>query len=105
MEADVPVRAFVGDHRGQCRQSPARLLAAGNDPVLAQAADHIGKPLLRTTGMTVGRVEVRALGEPGEQRALFQRELLRRLAEIAARGKLDAPGAAAEIDRVEVELE
>ena len=32
-------------------------------------------------------------------------ELLRRLAEIAARGELDPPGAAAEIDGIEIELE
>src|SRR5262249_4445467 len=42
---------------------------------------------------------------PGKQRALLDRELLRRLAEIAARSELDAPGAATEIDRIEIELE
>src|SRR5262249_10792400 len=34
-----------------------------------------------------------------------ERELLHRLAEIAARGELDPPGAAAEIDGIEIELE
>ena len=55
--------------------------------------------------MAVGRKIVRTFGQPGQQGAFFQRELLGRLAEIAARRKLDAPGAAAEIDRIEIELE
>ena len=55
--------------------------------------------------MPVGREIVRALGQPGEERAFLQGEVLCRLAEIAARRKLDAPGAATEIDRVEIKLE
>src|SRR5262249_22473237 len=43
--------------------------------------------------------------QAGEKRAFLDRELLCRLAEIAARGELDAPGAAAEIDGIEIELE
>src|SRR5262249_60984129 len=39
------------------------------------------------------------------QRAFLDRELLRRLAEVAARGELDAPGTAPEIDGIEIELE
>ena len=105
MKPDVPARPFIGHHRGQRGQSPARLRAGGNDPVLPQAAQDIGEPLLRAAGMAVGRKIVRSLGQPGKQRAFFERELLGRLAEIAARRKLDAPGAAAEIDRVEIELE
>src|SRR5262249_28135338 len=65
----------------------------------------LGKPLLRAPRMSVGIEVVRALGKPGKKRALPERELVRRLAEIAAGSKLDAPGAAAEIDGIEVELE
>src|SRR5262249_21720215 len=48
---------------------------------------------------------IRTLGQARKQRAFLDRELLRRLAEIAARGELDPPGAAAEIDGIEIELE
>src|SRR5215831_16687147 len=52
------------------------------------------------------RVEgVRTLGQAGKERAFLERELLRRLAKITARRHLDAPGAAAEIDGIEIELE
>src|SRR5262249_7436846 len=55
--------------------------------------------------MPVGTEEVRTLGQARKQRAFLERKLLRRLAEIAARRHLDAPGAAAEIDGIEIELE
>ena len=42
---------------------------------------------------------------PARRRALFQGQVLRLLAEIAAGRELDPPGAAAEINRIEVELE
>src|SRR5262249_31281981 len=48
---------------------------------------------------------IRSLGQPGKKRAFLDRELLRRLAEIAARSELDAPGAATEVDGIEIELE
>src|SRR5207342_398594 len=51
------------------------------------------------------RVEgVRTFGQAGKERAFLKREFVRRLAEIAARGELDPPGAAAEIDGIEIEL-
>ena len=55
--------------------------------------------------MAIGTEIARPLGQAGQHRALAERKLLRRLAEIAARRHLDAPGAAAEIDGIEVELE
>src|SRR5262245_44039946 len=48
---------------------------------------------------------IRTLGQARKQRAFLDGELLRRLAEIAARRHLDAPGATAEIDGIEIELE
>src|SRR6185436_294528 len=79
--------------------------AGGRQAVLGQAAEHIGEPLLRASRMAVGREVVWPLGETRQQCAFFQRELLYRLAEIAARCKLDAPGAASEIDGIEIQLE
>jgi hypothetical protein len=55
--------------------------------------------------MPVGIEIVRPLGQGGEQRAFLQGQVLRLLAEIAAGRELDPPGAAAEINRIEVELE
>src|SRR5262249_1337077 len=71
----------------------------------AQLLTHMGKPLLGAARVPVGRKEIRSLGETGQQRPLFKREVLCVLAEIAACGKLDAPRAAAEKNRVEVKLE
>src|SRR5262245_9184928 len=55
--------------------------------------------------MPVGTEVIRALGQTGKKRAFLERKLLRRLAKITARRHLDAPGAAAEIDGIEIELE
>src|SRR5262249_50478862 len=85
-------------------QSPRRR-SCGGPSALPQAAEHIGQPLLRASGMPVGTEVVRALGKPGKKRALPERELVRGFTKIAAGSKLDAPGAAAEIDRIEIELE
>src|SRR5262245_8021560 len=98
MITDVAVRPLVGYEFRQRRQLPAGGLIGRNHAVLAQSAQDIGEPLLRPAGMPVGIEEIRPLGQAGEQRAFLERELLRRLAEIAARRELDAPGAAAEID-------
>ena len=73
--------------------------------VLLHAVEHIGDALARPVGMAFGIEVVRPLGEAGEQRAFADVEVLRGLAEIAARRHLDAPRAAAEIDRIEIKLE
>ncbi len=102
METNVPVWPLIGHHRRQWRQAAP----FGRDhAVLTQPAEHIGQPLLGTPRVPVGRKEIRSLGETSQQRPLFQREVLRALAEIAARGKLDAPRAAAEKNRVKVKFE
>ena len=108
MEADVAARPLIGHHGRQRRQSPAGLFALrlrAERTVLAHAAEHVGEPFLRPRRLPIRAEIVRPLGQAGEQRALLQRELLRRLAEIAARRQLDPPGAAPEIDRVEIKLE
>jgi hypothetical protein len=70
-----------------------------------QAAENISEAFLRTPRMPVRIEIVRPLGQPGKQRTFREREFVRRLAEIAARRHLDAPGAAAQINRIEIELE
>src|SRR5215813_14761687 len=104
VEADIAAGPFVRHERRQRRQSPPRWLG-GERSLLLQAAEDIGQPLLRSPRMPVGTEEVRPLGQAGKKRAFLERELLRRLAEIAARRHLDAPGAATEIDGIEIELE
>ena len=64
-----------------------------------------GEPFLGAAGIAVGAVVVRALGQAGEQRAFLERELRGGFAEIALRRHLDAPGAAAEKDEVEIKLQ
>ena len=105
VEADIAPRPLVGHHCRQRRQSAAGLLLRGIGLVLLHAAENISEPFLRASGMPVGIEIVRPLGQAGQQRALLQGQILRLLAEIAAGRELDPPGAAAEIDRIEVELE
>ena len=105
VEADITPRPLVGDHCRQRRQSAGGLLLRGIGLVLLHAAENISEPFLRAAGMPIGIERVRSLGEAGQQRALLQGQILRRLAEIAAGRELDPPGAAAEIDRIEIELE
>jgi hypothetical protein len=59
----------------------------------------------RRFGVRRGRIVGRRLDQAGDDRGLRGRELARRMAEEAPRGRIDAVGAAAEIDPVEVELE
>ena len=55
--------------------------------------------------MPVGIEVVRPLGQAGQKRTLRKFEGIRGFPEIGPRRHLDAPGAAAEIDGVEIELE
>ena len=87
------------------RQRRRTLLLGADDAVLLHAAEHIGQAFLGAIGMAVGIVKARPLEQAGEHGAFGQREVLRRFAEIAARRHLDAPGAAAEIDGIDIELE
>src|SRR5208282_3191907 len=74
-------------------------------PGFPHLVEHIGEPLARAGRLAI-RTEIPwSLGQARKQRALLQGELLRRLAEIAARRHLDAPGTASEIDGIEVDFE
>ena len=72
--------------------------------VFPHAVEHVGEPFSGAVGLAVGAEIGWPLGQPGKQRPLVEGKVFRRLAEIAARGDFDAPGAAAEIDAVEIEL-
>lgn len=80
-------------------------LGLGNRALFLEAGEHVGAPLPRPVRILVGAVEIRPLGHAGEERGLRQGELPHRLPEIALRRHLDAVGAAAEIDAVEIEPE
>jgi hypothetical protein len=104
IEAGVAAWPLVGQHRGQRRQPPIRQPDGGH-PVLLQAVEHIGEPLARAGGMAVGIEIIGPLHQAGKQRAFRRLERLHRFPKIRPRRQLDAPGAAAEIDGVEVKLE
>ena len=104
MKADVTAGAFVGNKPGQRGQSAPELLG-GEHPIFLHTAENVGQPFLRAYRMPVGIEIVRPFGQAGEKRAFLKREFLGGFAEITPRSKLDAPGAAAEIDGIEVKLE
>src|SRR5205814_8586752 len=104
METGIATHPLERDEGGERALRLLRLLRADR-AVLLHAAEHIGEPLLRARGMAVGIEIARPLRQRGKERALAQAERGRAFAEIAARGHLDAPGAAAEEDRIEIELE
>ena len=80
-------------------------LRLGDRALFLHPAQHVGAPLPRPLRVLVGAVIVRALWQAGEQGGLGQRQRADRLPEPRARRHLDAVGAAAEIDPVEVEPE
>ena len=104
------VEAGIAPRPPRSASRPSGALAASPScasvmtPSSFMRGQHVGAALARPVGVLVGAVEVRALGHAGEQRRLRHGELAHRFAEIAARRHLDAVGAAAEIDAVEVEL-
>ena len=104
MEADIPARPFIGRELRQRRQSRRGLLGADGS-ILAQPTQDIGQPFLRPTGMPVGTEIVGPLREPSQQCGLLELEVTGGFSKIAARPQFDAPGAAAEIDGIEIELE
>ena len=103
VETEVAARLVGGECR-QLGQFPAGLLGA-DCPVFLHSVQHIGEPLLGAARIAVGAVVVRTLGQAGKESAFLERELLGGFAEIALRRHLDAPGAAAEKDEVEIELQ
>ena len=73
--------------------------------VAPDPAEHVAAARLGGFGVAAWVVGTRALDEPGEQGGLGDGELLGGLAEIAAGGLADSPGAVAEIDLIQIEVE
>src|SRR5258707_1998497 len=74
-------------------------------PVFLHSAQNVSEPTLGARRLAIRAEIVRPLGQAGEQCALLQGELARRLVEIVPRRTLNAPRAAAEIDGVEIEFQ
>ena len=80
-------------------------LCFGDELGLRHGGKHGLRALLGAFGVAIGRQPRRRLDQACEHRGLCQRHVLGGLAEIALRCSLDAIGAGAEIDAVEVEFE
>ena len=80
-------------------------LRVGDEFGIRHRREHDLRALLGAFGIAVRRQPRGRLDEAGEHRGFRQRDVLRRLAEIALRCGLDAIGAGAEIDAVQIELE
>src|SRR4029077_153424 len=104
MKAAVAPRPVHGDDL-RWRRQRLGLLLRGDDAVFLHAAEHIAEPFPRPFGPAVRIEEVRSLEETRQHRTLAKAEGLGRFAEIAPRRHLDAPGAAAEVSGIEIELE
>ena len=104
MQAAVAPRPLEGDELRR-RGKRAVPFALPRCAVFLHAAEHVSKAFLGAIGMPVGIEKARAFEQARQHGALGKGEILGGLAEIAARGHLHAPGAAAEISRIEVEFE
>ena len=71
-------------------------------PLVVHRLQHVVAPLRGSARMLRRVVERRVGGQPGEQCGLGQREAAGALAEVRPRRLLDAVGAVAEVDRVQV---
>ena len=107
VEPDVAARSIKRHHGRQRRQAPAGFFAPprAEHPVFPHPVQHIGEPLLRARGLSVRAEISRSLRQAGEQRAFLEGQPLRRLTKIAAGRHFDTPGAAAEIDGVQIDFE
>ncbi len=104
VESRLAPRPLVGEDMRQRRDAGIDPLGAG-DLVLLHSLEHVGIALACTLRIAIGAEIGRALGHGGEHGAFGHAEPRCRLLEIAARRHVDAPGAAAEIDRVEIDFE
>nr|WP_296137183.1 hypothetical protein [uncultured Tessaracoccus sp.] len=99
--------AVVDRHVGERRQLGPRfvVLRLGDGPHLEHPVEHVAVPAEEALAvlLTAGGVEGRRVVEDrGERRGLGDVEVLRLLQEVRLGRGLDAVGAAAEVDRVEV---
>ena len=104
METGFAPWLLVGHDARHAGDAGIDRLCAG-DLVLLHSLQHIGKAFAGALRIAVGTEVARPLGHRGQHGALGHGQRRRRLLEVAACGGVDAPGAAAEIDRVEIDLE
>ncbi len=103
---DVIDRAGAGLRRDARRMRERGLFAAGRDEMqVGHGGEHDVRPLFGAVEIARRRQPRRRLHQAGEQGRFRQAHILGVFAEIALRGLLDAVGAGAEIDAVEIELE
>ena len=81
-----------------------RARRASSQPLADHAVEHVVEPGLEPLGVRRRVVAGRRPDDRGEHRALGDRELADVLAEVGLRRRLDAVGAATEVDGVEVVL-
>ena len=100
---DRPVAGARHDLR-RVREGGA-LVRRADELELGHGGEHRLLALLGAVEIARRRQPRRRLDQAGEQRGLGERNIARRLAEVTLRGLLDAVGAGAEINAVEIELE
>ncbi len=103
---DIVDRAVAGARHDLRRvREGGALVGRADELELGHGGEHGLGALLGAVEIARRRQPRRRLDQAGEQRGFGERNVARRLAEIALRGLLDAVGAGAEIDAVEIELE
>ena len=104
VKAGLAPRLLIGLDAWHRRDAWIDRIGAG-DLVFLHAFEHVGEALAGALRITVRAKIGRALGHRRKHRAFSDVELRCGLLEIAACRHVDAPGAAAEVDRVDVDLE
>ena len=85
--------------------TPGLNVVGAGDLVLLHALEHVGVALARPLRIAVGAEIGRPFGHRRQHGAFGRRQRRGRLLEVAVRRHVDAPAAAAQIDRVEIDLE
>src|SRR5215212_7785087 len=104
MEARFAPRPFIRHDTWYAGDAGVDRLGAG-DLVLLHPLQHISEAFPRALRIAIGAEVARPLGHRRQHGALRHGQRRRRLLEVAAGGSVDAPGAATEIDRIEIDLE
>ena len=104
---EIPVRARVlfALHRSGRIALRRNDLAGGHEAGVDKIVQHVVRARARGGKIDVRGVFGRRLEQAGQHRRLGQRHVLHRFAEIELRGRLNAEGAAAHVNPVEIEFE
>ena len=104
-EGAVLARSPLGGRQSQRRRAGARREAVAQVVLAGHDGEHQVPPRDRAVGMAPRGVERRPTRERGERGALGDCEMVHALAEEVAARRLDAVGAVAQVDDVQVERE